>query len=600
MIKLLNGQVISEKDPNYQAYKDQQSITSPEGVKTDLSKTVNKDGLTMDEANQSKYWKDGKYVGKDQTIPELSGGNKATYTSDGINDNIKKTATDIAQTETDVLSGIDFNKEISNLLETAKGVNNFTSQELADIERYGNDIGSGYDAQIAAAQAAKTEGMGKSTIGGGRMGGFMNTQITGAGAVNAGVQDWAGAGGKLESIKSAYDRNIADLQTKKVEAIALAKQARAEYIRTGKSTALTAVQNALNAAQTLNQQIIQNQSSKADLLIKAAQEARTKKTQETADTTAYISNMAQAGLEDSAIPQDKKAQYEETLGLPAGTFDQFYADVKLATEFQKAGRYADFSAKITEILSQVPQGQTITIGGQTYEGLGELSTTETDYDKLLSPTEAAALGVPYGTTKGQAADQGITPKETLTGQDKISMEVKLAGNFEQYAKESKTAVKQLGIMDTAWKTIQDGMDTGYITNPDTGKKEKFNLNAPSQAMLVTYQKLLDPTSVVRESEYARSGDGQSLVNRIEGLYDKLNRGGAGVTVQDLSQFHSLSQELLKNYQAEQLDLAARIQTQANNYGLNIENILTPSVLNILQEAGINTTQASSGGDQWGW
>lgn len=595
---------------------------------------VNQYGQTISQANDPKYWDNGKYWVKGSeksdrgtlfygdvdpatgtrkevfeqiqtnpqglTLPEMISGNKATYTSDGINDNIKKTATDIAQTETDVLNGIDYNAELKNLLEGYKKVNDYTSAEIQEIENAGRYAGDAFQTEIDKAEAAKKAGMGEATIGGGRMGGFMNTQITGAGAIRSGVEDWAGAGGKLESIKSAYDANISDLTAKKAQAIELAKQARKEYIRTGKSSALESISKFLNLAQTINGQVISNNAAKAKAISDASVESRTKKSQDAADTAFYISNMAQAGIEASAIHQDKKTQYEETLGLPAGTFDQFYGDVKLATEFQKAGRYADFSAKITEILSQVPQGQTITIGGQTYEGLGELSTTETDYDKLLSPTEAAALGVPYGTTKGQAADQGITPKETLTGQDKINMEVKLAGNFEQYAKESKTAVKQLGIMDTAWKTIQDGMNTGYITNPDTGKKEKFNLNAPSQAMLVTYQKLLDPTSVVRESEYARSGDGQALVQRIEGMYDKLTRGGAGVTVQDLSQFHSLSQELLKNYQAEQLDLAARIQTQANNYGLNIENILTPSVINILQEAGINTTQASSGGDQWGW
>lgn len=535
------------------------------------------------------------------TLPELdTDKSKVLYSSSEIKDNINKSGNQITDAENDLLGGIDYNAQIKKLLEDAGKINEFTESELASINQAGLDTESQYQNEIQKAKIAKETGMGVSTIAGGRMGGFMNTQIAGAAATAPGVSDWAGAGGKLENIKSAYDANISDLETKKVQAIEAAKQARKEYIRTGKTTALDAVQSALSAAQNINNSIIANQKAKQDMLIQAAQEARTSKAQDLTDAQTYISNMAQAGLDATSIPQETKSKYEQSLGLPTGTFDKFYSDIKLATEFQKAGRYADFSAKITEILSQVPQGQTITIGGQTYEGLGELSTTETDYDKLLSPTEAAALGVPYGTTKGQAAGQGITPKETLTGQDKINMEVKLAGNFEQYAKESKTAVKQLGIMDTAWNTIQDGMNTGYITNPDTGEKEKFNLNAPSQAMLVTYQKLLDPTSVVRESEYARSGDGQSLVNRIEGLYDKLNRGGAGVTVQDLSQFHSLSQELLKNYQAEQLDLAARIQTQANNYGLNIENILTPSVLDILKEAGINTTQASSGGDQWGW
>lgn len=552
----------------------------------------------------SKGWKENNVattapapVAPAPALPEFASKSNTVYSSDNINDNIKATGSQIAQTESQVFGNIDYGAEVEKLLSQAKEINNLTSSEVADIQNYGNQIGGQYDAEIAKAEREKTAGMGKSTIGGGRMGGFMNTQITGAGAINAGVQDWAGAGGKLESIKSAYDANISDLQNKKASAVALAKQAREEYIRTGKSTALEAVQKALSAAQSLNAQILQNENTKADMLIKASTEARTKQDYDKGQAETSITNMAQAGLEASAIPQETKTKYESLMGLPEGTFDKFYDDIKLATQFAQEGRYADFTQKLTNILSQVPAGQTISINGKSYQGFGTKSTSaESDLDKLLTPSEASSLGVPYGTTKGQAAEQGLIPKEKLTGKEKIDMEVKLAGSFEQYAKESKASVKQLGIMETAWNEIQDGMKTGYITNPATGKQEKFNLNAPSQAMLVTFQKLLDPTSVVRESEYARSGDGQALVQRIQGMYDKLTRGGAGVTVQDLSQFYTLSQELLKNYQKEQLNLAHRIQTQANNYGLNIENILTPDVLDLLDKSGSTTTVKDEGGD----
>jgi len=195
---------------------------------------------------------------------------------------------------------------------------------------------------------------------------------------------------------------------------------------------------------------------------------------------------------------------------------------------------------------------------------------ETEGKKLLSPTEAASLGVPYGTTKAQAEIMGIIPKTELTGEQKINLEVKLAGNFETYAKESRQAQKQINIMKT-----------GYNAAISAGFKGESN-NAPSQAVLVTFQKMLDPTSVVRESEYARSGNGQSIMENIKGTIDKLLRGGAGVTQKELKSFYDLSQELLKGYQNEQLNFAQRIQTQAKNYGLNIENILTPDVLDILK------------------
>ena len=201
----------------------------------------------------------------------------------------------------------------------------------------------------------------------------------------------------------------------------------------------------------------------------------------------------------------------------------------------------------------------------------KLKATDEDSNKLLSPTEAAALNVPYGTTKGQAATMGIKPKEVLTGVEKIRAEIDLSKQFESLVKDTRSAQRQIGIMEEGYNAaIQAGLDG-------------TSNNAPSQAVLVTFQKLLDPTSVVRESEYARSGDGQSILQRMQGTVEKLERGGAGVTQAELKNFYDLSQKLLSGYEDEQLNFAQRLKTQADNYGLNLENIVTPDVLRLLGE-----------------
>lgn len=201
----------------------------------------------------------------------------------------------------------------------------------------------------------------------------------------------------------------------------------------------------------------------------------------------------------------------------------------------------------------------------------KLKATDEDFNKLLSPTEAAALNVPYGTTKGQAANMGISPKSVLTGVEKIKAEIELSKQFESLVKDTRSAQRQIGIMEEGYNAaIQAGLDG-------------TSNNAPSQAVLVTFQKLLDPTSVVRESEYARSGDGQSILQRMQGTVEKLERGGAGVTQAELKNFYDLSQKLLSGYEDEQLNFAQRLKTQADNYGLNLENIVTPDVLRLLGE-----------------
>lgn len=70
-------------------------------------------------------------------------------------------------------------------------------------------------------------------------------------------------------------------------------------------------------------------------------------------------------------------------------------------------------------------------------------------------------------------------------------------------------------------------------------------NPADQTILVTFQKILDPSSVVRESEYARSGVGQSVIDRVEGAFQKINQGGTGMTLNDLKAFGVMAGEIAK-------------------------------------------------------
>lgn len=59
-----------------------------------------------------------------------------------------------------------------------------------------------------------------------------------------------------------------------------------------------------------------------------------------------------------------------------------------------------------------------------------------------------------------------------------------------------------------------------------------NKLALDQALITMYNKLTDPNSVVRESEYARTPENLPWVNRISGAITKVQKGGAGLTDED--------------------------------------------------------------------
>ena len=101
-----------------------------------------------------------------------------------------------------------------------------------------------------------------------------------------------------------------------------------------------------------------------------------------------------------------------------------------------------------------------------------------------------------------------------------------------------------------------------------GSYKHKGANAASQAILVTFQKILDPDSVVRESEYARSAQGLGMLAQIRGAYMKMVQGGAGVPVDQLEEFVQLASEWvdLSRISAERSMNSTR--DHASNYGLD--------------------------------
>lgn len=287
------------------------------------------------------------------------------------------------------------------------------------------------------------------------------------------------------------------------------------------------------------------------------------------------------GIQDKVIPMEFITGQLQSLESRATNL-AVPLEQKLAREQAKRIAAQSASKFALERADKKVEAETpFELGGQLVQRKadGSYATVFTPKDtEVLSPNEAAALGVPYGTTKADAAAMGILPKGQLTGQDKIDLEVKLAGQFEQYAKESRTAIRGV-------ETVQTGFDEAM-----TALEEGKPLNAQSQAVIIGFNKLIDPTSVVRESEYARTPEGASLVNRLEGKIQQLTQGGAGLNATELQGLKDTAIALLDGYKNQQLNFAKRIQTQAKNYELNIENILTPDVLNLLQDNQPKTLQ----------
>lgn len=128
----------------------------------------------------------------------------------------------------------------------------------------------------------------------------------------------------------------------------------------------------------------------------------------------------------------------------------------------------------------------------------------------------------------------------------------------------------LNRLTTQWQTaVKPAAELArQVSMMDAGMTaaERGDLAQGSQVLLVTFQKVLDPLSVVRESEYMRSAAGQSLMNRVKGAYERLMQGGAGVRLEELKKFAVVAREGAQaqagNYLIAQKD---RIGRTADHY-----------------------------------
>jgi len=101
----------------------------------------------------------------------------------------------------------------------------------------------------------------------------------------------------------------------------------------------------------------------------------------------------------------------------------------------------------------------------------------------------------------------------------------LSGQWTTATAPSRELNRQLALMRTGVKAAERG-----------------DMAQGAQVILVTFQKILDPPSVVRESEYMRSAAGLALLDRVRGWYEQLHAGGAGVPLEQLQKYAKLAEE----------------------------------------------------------
>lgn len=132
---------------------------------------------------------------------------------------------------------------------------------------------------------------------------------------------------------------------------------------------------------------------------------------------------------------------------------------------------------------------------------------------------------------GQADDRARVTVTTGSGMSP-TME---ANVINRLSNQWKAAVAPTVELDRQVKLLDAGLE----------ESRKGNRAQGDQTVLVTFQKILDPPSVVRESEYMRSAAGQAMMDRVKGAIQKIKEGGAGLSLDQLEKFADLARTAAK-------------------------------------------------------
>jgi hypothetical protein len=149
-------------------------------------------------------------------------------------------------------------------------------------------------------------------------------------------------------------------------------------------------------------------------------------------------------------------------------------------------------------------------------------------------------------------------RRRMTEGQEFSAIDKLNFRYNQNTKSQREIMENFARMDTA----MEGINAGTV-----------GLNAGTQAIVNSFNRVLEPGSVTRESEYARTPEGQALIARIQGKAEALVKGGPGLRPDDLNEFVTLARTFrgraMRGIEAEK----NRIKSYADKYDLPMDLIV---------------------------
>jgi hypothetical protein len=112
------------------------------------------------------------------------------------------------------------------------------------------------------------------------------------------------------------------------------------------------------------------------------------------------------------------------------------------------------------------------------------------------------------------------------------------------------------------------MDKAFAESKKTG-----NFVAIDQALITIYNKMTDPQSVVRESEYVRTPQDMAVMNRIKAAIARVGKGGR-LDPDTRQALMTMASKFREVYTGKYVELADEYRDYARGYGVDPEMVVS--------------------------
>lgn len=255
---------------------------------------------------------------------------------------------------------------------------------------------------------------------------------------------------------------------------------------------------------------------------------------------------------DSKYANDEIAKkYSKKINLPSG--EKYY----IPPEMEEYGKFKEaehkvkmFEALFGDLLNESPNA-------------GANAATKKNVD-IGNKFEEIQKRLPYGSSVNLGGfDIKSTKPDKPTIQNTIETESSIRKEFN-----SLPQTKSFADISRSYKAMKGTFEgLGGINKKGTSKA------ASDQALITLFNKMLDPSSVVREGEYARSLEGQNAMARAAGYLERLTKGGAGLTDENRKDMVTIANNLYKDAKSVYKEQSSFYKNIAQTHQINPGNII---------------------------